>query len=299
MRANVLLVSSVLLLCGLTLSACQNGHGGSGSDSGMAGDGGGGSDASDGSHGPPDASDGGGEPVPERCDVARQLGCDAGELCLRGELEDGGQGNRCFPGECDPVAQNCPAGDKCTYVRQGSTTVRRCVATGTVPEGGTCQSTATPEGDFYDTCQAGLYCTDRTAADGGTTFSCQKFCHASTQCTAPKDCIDVLSFTGSEELPRVCGEPGPACDPLAQGCASSLGCYPSPQSGPVCVTAGTVQDGARCAYSNDCLPGSACVTNGTGLVCRKLCRSPSGEPGCATGHCEPLQDLSGVGACVP
>jgi len=214
-------------------------------------------------------------------------------------LEDGGQGNRCFPGGCDPVAQDCPAGNKCTYVRQGGVTSRRCVPDGTVAEGEACQSTVTPEGDSHDTCKAGLSCTDQTASDGGIAFVCLRFCHGSEQCTAPRDCIEVLRFTGSEELPRVCGEPGPKCDLLARGCASPLGCYPSPRSGPVCVTAGAVEDGMPCTYSNDCRSGSACVKDGASLACRRLCRTPSGEPGCASGYCEPLRDFAGVGACVP
>jgi hypothetical protein len=293
MRVNVVLWCGVLVL-GLAVGACRNGgnsQNDAGNDSGQSEDGG-----RNGDGGTPDG--GGGEPD-SGCNVARQQGCDAGALCLRGLLEGGGQGNRCFPGECDLVAQDCPAGNKCTYVRQGSVTSRRCVPDGTVTEGGACSSNATPEGDFYDTCKAGLYCTDQTAPDGGTAFACQKFCYGGEQCTAPRDCIEVLRFTGSDELPRVCGEAGPKCDLLAQGCASSLGCYPSPSSGPVCVTAGTVEDGAACTYSNDCRPGSACVKEGAGLACRKLCRAPSGEPGCASGHCEPLQDFAGVGACVP
>lgn len=294
MRANVLLLSGVLVV-GLMAGGCRNGNPGSpGNDAGLADGGGGGGNGDGGTTGP---GDGGG--TAWACDVEQQQGCDAGALCLRGVLEDGGQGNRCFPGECDPVAQDCPAGNKCTYVRQGSATSRRCVPEGTVTEGGACQSTATPEGDFYDTCRAGLYCTDSPAADGGTTFTCEKFCRASEQCTAPEDCTEVLRFTGSDELPRVCGEAAPVCDLLAQGCASPLGCYPSPGSGPVCVTAGTVEDGAACTYSNDCRPGSACVTEEAGRTCRRLCRSPSGEPGCTAGRCEPLRDFAGVGACVP
>lgn len=288
MRANLLLLSSVLIVGGVLVSGCRDGHGGSGNDSGVADAG---PDGGGGDGGGPDA----GEPG---CDVARQQGCDAGSLCLRSVASEGGQGGRCFPGECDPVAQDCPSGQKCTYVRQGDVASRRCVPDGTVTEGGACVSTTTPEGEFHDTCKAGLYCVDQPASDGGTAFACSRFCHGSEQCTAPRDCVEVLRFNGSDELPRVCGEPGPKCDPLAQNCASALGCYPSPQSGPVCVTAGSLEDGSPCTYSNDCRPGSACVKDGAGLVCRRLCRSPSGEPACATGHCEPLQDFPGVGACV-
>ncbi|PTL85157.1 hypothetical protein DAT35_00025 [Vitiosangium sp. GDMCC 1.1324] len=289
-------MSSVLVV-GLMAGACRNGRGpGTGATGDAGSDAGKTNSGEDGGGGTPDA-DGGG--TVSGCDVARQRGCDAGALCLRGLQEGGGQGNRCFPGGCDLVAQDCPSGSKCTYVRQGDVTARRCVPDGTVAEGGACASTATPSGDFYDTCKAGLYCTDQKAPGGGTVFTCQKFCYGSEQCTAPRDCIEVLRFTGSDELPRVCGEAGPKCDPLAQGCASPRGCYPSPGSGPVCATAGTAEDGAPCTYSNDCRPGSACVKDGAALTCRRLCRAPSGEPGCASGHCEPLLGSTGVGACVP
>jgi hypothetical protein len=299
MRANVLLLSSVLIIGGL-LGACRNGNGQGNGDSGnnVPGVDGGPDTTTDAST---PGRDGGQEDAGETatgCDVARQRGCDAGAVCLRGVQQDGGQGNLCFPGECDPVAQDCPSGNKCAYVSQGGTTSRRCVPDGTVDAGGACQSTATPAGDFHDTCKAGLSCVDQPAPDGGTAFVCKKFCHASEQCTAPADCIEVLRFTGSDELPRVCAEPGPKCELLAQGCASSLGCYPSPTSGPVCVTAGAAEDGAPCTYSNDCRPGSACVNGGAGLRCHRLCRTPSGEPGCASGRCEPLRDFAGVGACV-
>jgi hypothetical protein len=279
MRTSVLLMSAVLLLGWMT-SACRGGHtGGEENDAGMI-DAGWKPDGDSGTF--TDGGDDGGVEPDAGCDVAQQLGCDAGALCLRGQL-DGGQGNVCFSGECDLVAQNCPAGKKCTYVHQGNTTSRRCVEDQPVGEGGTCGSETTPAGDVYDTCKAGLYCTDQAQQDGSTSFTCRRFCYGGAQCTAPQDCVEVLRFTGSAELPRVCGEPGPGCDALAQGC----------------VTAGTVRDGTRCTYANDCLPGSACVKDGTRQVCRPLCRFPSGSPGCASGHCESLRDFANVGACLP
>lgn len=291
MRADLFVCSGVLIV-GL-MAACRGDvltpDAGTGADSGVFRDGG--------------TSDGG-NPDPGRetdCDVAAQTGCEVGAVCLRGVLADGGLGNLCFSGECDPVAQNCPEGNRCAYVRHDHVTSRRCIpaSTGTVAEGGACQSVATAEGDFYDTCAPGLSCTDRSTSSGATTFTCQRLCHGGEQCTAPRDCIDVLRFEGSNERPRVCGTPGSACDVLARDCTDSRGCYPSPRSGGVCVTAGTLAEGQPCAYVNDCQEGSACVKNGTGLVCRRLCRAPSGSPGCDSGQtCQPLQDHPGVGVCV-
>lgn len=287
MRTQLLLFRSLLVI-GWLLGACTRGPGsdGAGSDAGTSDDAG--TLPTDG--GLP--SDGG---TQSGCSVALQQGCDAGELCLRGQQEDGGEGNVCFAGECDLVAQDCTTG-KCTYVREGSQTYRRCVSAGTVSEGGACQTNDPgPDGTFYDTCKAGLYCTPQT--DGS--FACRKFCYGGDACGAPQDCVHELRFTGSTELPRVCDVPGPTCDPLAPACADTLGCYPSTKSGSVCVATGTTADGQDCTYSNDCRPGSACVRSGTLQACRPLCRSPSGSPACSSGQCEPLQGFTGVGACVP
>ncbi|WP_239576489.1 hypothetical protein [Archangium primigenium] len=297
MRADFLLWSGVLLI-GLTMGACGGDNTGSpGSDAGVILDGGGGDGGV-----PP--GDGGPQepPVASGCDVAKQTGCGAGETCLRGTLAGGGQGNVCFAAECDVVAQNCAVGSRCTYVTRGDVTARRCVPTGsgTVAEGASCASTATVDGDFYDNCQPGLACTSQETPSGGSTpYTCKRFCYGGEGCRAPQDCVEVVRFTGTNELPRVCGAPGAACDVLAQGCASPLACYPSPQSGNVCVTAGALGAGQTCTYSNDCAPGSACVSEGARFVCRALCRSPSGSPSCASGRCEPLQNASGVGVCVP
>jgi hypothetical protein len=302
MRANVLRMCGFLALMGCLGLGCPDGNGpvtpgvdGGTPDGGSRPDGGDAGQADAGT----DAGWDGGMGV-TACDVAQQRGCASGELCLRASLEDGGQENRCFAGGCDPVLQDCATGEKCTYVRDGDTARRQCVKAGTGSEGERCFSTTT-DGGMTDTCQVGLYCTDRSLEDGGTSFTCQRFCHGSDQCTAPSECSDVLRFAGSEELPRVCGEPGVACDLLTQNCTDpAMGCYPSPRgSASVCVVAGMVEDGVTCTYSNDCRAGSACVRSGTGQVCRRLCRHPSGEPSCATGRCEPLQGFADAGACVP
>ena len=293
MRADLFVCSGVLLL-GL-MTACHadpsSSDAGPGSDSGVIRDG-----------GSPDAGSGGdgGIVTETACDVAAQTGCAAGAVCLRGLLGDGGVGNACFPGECDAVKQTCPAGSRCAYVLRDNVTARRCVptSTGTVNEGGACQSTATAGGDFYDTCAPGLSCTDRSTS-GNTTFSCQRLCYSAAQCSGSTDCIDALRFEGSNERPRVCGTPGASCDVLASNCPSPRGCYPSSGRG-VCVSAGSVSAGQACEYANDCQPGSACVSTGAGRVCRALCRSPSGSPSCTGGlRCQALQDYAGVGVCVP
>lgn len=256
-------------------------------------------DGGDGGHTPP--ADSGVRVSDFSCDVSRQQGCDAGASCHYSELPDGGTGSRCFTGPCDVVKQDCPSGQRCTYVLENGTRSRLCVEDGTSAEGEPCSLASTSATQRFDTCRKGLYCADAPLADGGTSFLCQRFCHDSAQCTAPRECNEVLRLEGTLELPLVCGEPSARCELLAQDCASPLGCYPSKNRGTaVCVGIGGLGDGEPCEFSNQCARGSACVGPATGRVCRELCRHPTGEPGCPTGMtCQALADYSGVGACVP
>ncbi|MDY7229616.1 hypothetical protein [Hyalangium rubrum] len=243
--------------------------------------------------------DAGHEPVPSpfTCEVSRQRGCDAGQSCLFRQLEDGGTGSQCFGGACDPVRQDCPDGQRCTYVRGDGGTWRECVAEGTADEGAPCQLGASePLG--IDTCKKGLFCTDVALADGGTGFQCARLCHDTASCAAPRECNEVLRLPGTVELPLICGAPSQRCDLLAQDCESPLSCYPTTDSA-LCASTGNLSEGATCEFSNQCARGSACVRTGEGLTCRPICRYPSGQPGCARGTCQPLQSNADAGACVP
>ncbi|MCE9672655.1 hypothetical protein LY474_33090 [Myxococcus stipitatus] len=231
------------------------------------------------------------------CNVARQEGCGAGESCHFANLPGGGTGSRCFAAECDVVKQDCAGGLRCTYVGDGDTTTRRCVEEGTGVEGAHCTLAPSDAGLEYDTCAAGLFCKDEHPGDGGTVFACRRLCHASTQCSGTEACNTVVRLAGTTELPLLCGARSQPCDPFASACAAPLSCYPS-ASGPVCAGSGTRGTGASCDFSNQCAPGSACVSTGAGLTCRPLCR-PGGTPACSTGTCRPLSGNTGVGACIP
>ncbi|NMO15051.1 hypothetical protein, partial [Pyxidicoccus fallax] len=230
------------------------------------------------------------------CNVARQEGCPSGQSCHFADLEDGGTGSRCFAAECDVVRQDCPQGQRCTYVGQGGATQRRCVEAGTAEEGAPCTLAANDGGLTYDTCQQGLFCKDEPV-DGGTGFFCRRLCHATSECGEQGECNTVLRLEGTAELPLVCGPPSRQCDPFGEDCTAPLSCYPS-TSGPVCAGTGTRREGEACDFSNQCTPGSACVDTGGGLTCRPLCR-PGGTPACATGTCRTVGNNPGVGACVP
>ncbi|SEL12377.1 hypothetical protein SAMN05444354_10442 [Stigmatella aurantiaca] len=250
--------------------------------------------------GPGDGGDAGpdGGPSAFTCDVPRQSGCNPGELCLFYRWENGVLGSRCLTGACDPVQQDCPSGQRCTYVRTADKTERACVEDGTADEGNPCRLSGPAEGQGVDNCKKGLFCTDVLQEDGGTAFRCAKLCHGTQQCGASLQCNEVLWLNGTEETPLVCGGRAKPCDLLAQDCESPLGCYPTTGT-PSCTIQGTLVDGAGCEFSNQCPSGSACVGTGSQKACRPLCRLPDGQPSCAQGSCQPLQGHPDVGACVP
>ncbi|XXF80685.1 hypothetical protein P2318_13305 [Myxococcaceae bacterium GXIMD 01537] len=233
--------------------------------------------------------------------MTQQQGCDAGASCLYAALPGGVTGSRCFEATCDVVRQDCPAGQRCTYVLSNGVRSRQCVQEGVSEEGDPCSLAGTSPAQTFDTCKKGLYCVDRPAGDAGTTFVCQRFCHATTQCSAPQECNEVLRLSDTEELPLACGAASTRCDLLAQDCADPLACYPSASRGTaVCAGAGALAEGATCDFSNQCAKGSACVGTGSERACRKVCRHPTGEPGCPSGTtCQPLAAFTGMGACVP
>ncbi|WP_255442091.1 hypothetical protein [Corallococcus sp. Z5C101001] len=293
MGARLVLLGGALML-GLWVAGCD----GSGTvrpptDGGTTLD----SGADAGDSGTIDAGDGGG-PSDFACNVAKQEGCAAGQGCFYTDLLDGGTGSQCFAGACDPVSQGCANGLRCTYVGlDAGTTERQCVAAGTAAEGAPCTLAASPPGQTYDTCAAGLYCKDEAQADGGTGFFCRKLCHAASDCGSG-DCNTVLRLAGTRELPLVCGPPSARCDAFAQDCESPLGCYPA-ANGPVCAGQGTLAPGAACEFSNQCSRGSTCVVSGGAGACRTLCRTPSGSPGCTNATCRAITNNGDVGACIP
>ncbi|WAM23552.1 hypothetical protein [Myxococcus sp. NMCA1] len=291
MRVDRLYVLTGTLALALWAAACNGGNGPGSGGQGDAGTDGGGTPTVDGG-----GTDAGGGGRDFACNVARQEGCADGQDCYFADLADGGTGSRCFEAECDVVAQDCAQGQRCTYAMENGVTQRRCVAPGTADEGAPCTLAPSDGGLAYDTCRQGLFC--REAPDGaGSGFTCQRLCHATTQCGNASECNTVLRLEGTDELPLVCGPPSTACNPFGEDCDAPLSCYPS-TSGPLCAGSGNRTEGQSCDFSNQCAPGSACVNAGGGLTCRPLCQ-PGGTPACSTGSCRALDSNPGVGACVP
>lgn len=305
MRAHLILLCGALLWSGLFVSGCDDPQT-NGPDASTPEDSGSDGGVKDGGEPPPPPPDGGGGTDAGyvssfTCDVSGQLGCATGESCFYTDLQDGGTGSACFAGACDVVRQDCPSGQRCTYGVANGARSRMCVQDGASNEGDPCSLSGGSGAQTFDTCKKGLYCIDTSGGEGAPTFQCQRFCHATAQCGAARECNEVLRLSDTGERPLVCGEPSPKCDLLAQDCASPLGCYPSETPGAaVCTGIGPRADGQACDFSNQCARGSACVGSGTPRVCRPLCRTSSGGPGCASGTtCQALTDYPGVGACVP
>jgi hypothetical protein len=75
------------------------------------------------------------------------------------------------------------------------------------------------------------------------------------------------------------------CDPLAQNCPATQGCYLT-QSGPACIPEGNVANGAACGQTSLCVKGSTCLGPAANmLTCHSFCNLDGGMPNCGTGQC--------------
>ncbi|MEM9457989.1 MAG: hypothetical protein AAGF11_27670 [Myxococcota bacterium] len=171
-------------------------------------------------------------------------------------------------GECDPFAQDCAAGQKCTsYVAtEGQSTVdaTRCVpATGDDGWDEPCERT-----DDNDTCAPGLFC--MTEVSGGTgPGTCLEYCSLDTPCQFGGEC-----FAFNDGVLPICQ---PTCDPLAQDCPDEQGCYVA-FGGFLCSTPGPADgegdDGSACATVQSCLPGLVCRPDTAGCAEAGACCTP-------------------------
>lgn len=190
-------------------------------------------------------------------------------------------------GQCDPGAQDCPKGEKCTaYVSTpGGATVdaNKCVPDmGDKQFGEMCERMTD-----NDDCDVGLFCMTDISGNTGPGF-CLEFCEVDDplgSCENGGTCIGFNDGT----LPLCQNE----CDPLIQDCPSGQGCYAALDT---FVCAGTANDpgsdGDECLVIQGCNPGLVCI---------------SGPAGCTDRCCTPICDLNGDGtecvdpseSCVP
>jgi hypothetical protein len=192
--------------------------------------------------------------------------------------------------ECDPWAQDCPAGEKCTAVAcdVGSTAwdTNVCVPVmGSAAEGDTCQFLGGGL-DGLDDCGPGLMC---WGADENFQGTCVSFCQCDP--TDPKCGVGaegMCSVSNQGVLPLCL----PMCDPLGDACAGANVCIPALGSddGFICVldaSGGQGTAGTPCSFANSCNPGL-------------LCADGAVVPGCAGGACcTEYCDLNNPNCSVP
>ncbi len=167
------------------------------------------------------------------------------------------------PNECDPMAQDCPEGEKCVpVVGNGNAAwdANICVPImGDAQPGEAC----TLDLDWEDDCALGSFCW----ANVGQPGYCQSLCGPEASCSAGQGCL-----IANEGVLPLCGD---LCDPeQPDSCAESEGCVAGSMQGEsVCVPGAQVTpQGTVCDELADCQSGFACVNGSVldecdGLAC--------------------------------
>jgi hypothetical protein len=211
--------------------------------------------------------------------------------------------------ECDPLAQDCREGQKCTaWANDGGSVwnANKCVEeTGTGVAGDPCLVEGSGVSGLDD-CAKGYIC---LFADDMNMGVCIAFCSGADEtCENPDDSCVVAN---NGVLP-LCLD---ACDPLIQDCPAGQACYDSPAGVFVCfadASGAAGLDGDPCPPSdgeNTCDPGLWCGPGSNGCVdvncCTPYCDLAA--PDCAApdecvsyygdpGNAPP--GFEGVGVCV-
>jgi hypothetical protein len=112
---------------------------------------------------------------------------------------------------CDPIAQDCPSGQKCAVTGGGMTMMATttCVTAGTAGDGQPCTRTM-----GMDDCAAGLTC---SRSPGATMGICRKYCTMDGQCDSGQKCA-----AGRGNSPV--GSCAVACTPFANACSGGQNC---------------------------------------------------------------------------
>lgn len=197
---------------------------------------------------------------------------------------DGSTGTIGNNGECDPIAQDCPDGLKCTAVAAMEGVpwnANKCVPVG---GDGLAGDQCDVEGGKYtgvDDCAEGLLCmlTDQDG-EGGV---CIEFCDAGMNCPMTGASCEVYN----EGILPICL---PACSPLLQDCPEGQACYQGGSTTFVCfkevAMPGKGGQGTPCQSVNICQKGFHCAAAALLPEC-------PGE-GCCTAFCALSE---GDGAC--
>lgn len=178
---------------------------------------------------------------------------------------DGGGAN-----ECDPTAQDCPRGEKCTaWANDGGTfwNANRCVEIGgTAVAGDECMVEGSGVSGVDD-CALAHICLNSNEKNIGV---CTAFCEGDDlQCATG----DACAVYNDGVLPLCL----PGCDPLLQDCPAGQSCIDTPNQTFICFSdasgAGGA-DGDPCPPEhgeNSCDPGQWCGPNSAGCMDLNCC----------------------------
>jgi hypothetical protein len=182
-------------------------------------------------------------------------------------------------GECDPKAQDCDAGYKCTAVsKEEGKPWNANVCVPVMGEGVAGDSCDVMDGKYsgHDDCAKGLICmlTDPEGQDG----VCIELCTPDDECT-------MTSAQCEEYNDGVLPICLPACDPLIQDCGEGQACYQGGANTFVCfkevAEPGQGGQGSTCMSVNICQKGYHCADAATQPDCAGA--------GCCTAFC-PLSE---------
>jgi hypothetical protein len=108
-----------------------------------------------------------------------------------------------WPGNCDPVRSDCPAGQQCTGACDVAGVMAKAFACA-IPAPG---STATHGQPCGNGCAPGHDCYTVSSPDGGTRSVCRKYCNTNADCPGVPCASEGLICTAGDPNPigRVCG----------------------------------------------------------------------------------------------
>ena len=191
------------------------------------------------------------------------------------------------PGTCDPIAQDCPEGEKCVpYANGGSVwNADKCVPVlGDKGPGEECVLDGVMEGT--DNCGSDSYCWAFEADDNIGT--CMQFCTGTFDeplCPEGAACI-----IANDNVIALCL---PTCDPLDPVCADGEVCTWTGEAFQ-CIFAGDeLPTNEPCAFLNVCAPGNVCVQAESLPSCA--------DAACCAAFCDltdPICEVPGT-ECVP
>lgn len=211
-------------------------------------------------------------------------------------------------GECEPIQQDCPEGQKCTAVAKAEGTpwdYNTCVPVqGEGVAGDPCDVQDNKYSGF-DNCGKGLLCmfTDQAGMGG----ICIEFCDVAMSCPMTGAACEIYN----EGVLPICL---PACDPLIQDCPEGQACYQG-AAGFACFKNVAPPDkggqGSECKSVNICQGGYHCADAallpdcaGEGC-CTAFCAVSEGDANCPDGlmclpffaEDEPPPEYADVGIC--